>query len=110
MRLLFAPIVALSLLTGRAAAGDLPEPEIWFNPHGPADILNLWSDDAPWQQAANKVQVLVLVHWWHNQESDETLIPIFEFAKRHHMKIDLSTEPVRRDPGGCGLGEGYSYA
>src|ERR1700738_1810317 len=71
MHWLLAPLLALALLTGTASpasAGEHPPgPRIWFcpNPYTPnGDILNLWSDTAPWQSAAGKVDVLSIVHQW----------------------------------------------
>ena len=109
MRWLFAPLLAMSLLIGTPAVARVPEPEIWFNPHGPAvDLMAMWTQDAPWQQAARKVNVLSLVHWWVVQQSDATLTQVFDFAKQHHMQIELSTEPIAKLPTDtCGNEEGY---
>src|ERR1035438_8773063 len=69
MRWLFAPLLALSLWFGTgtaASAGEHPPgPDIWFTPNpftGNGDFLNLWTDDAPWQTAAVKVDALGIVH------------------------------------------------
>jgi hypothetical protein len=108
MRRLIAAILAVPLLCGTARATD-PLPQIWFNPHGPAlDLLNMWTDDAPWPEATKKVQVLVLVHWWILQQTDQTLAGIIAYAKQHHMLLDLSTEPIAGLAGDtCGNEEGY---
>jgi hypothetical protein len=109
MRWLLTPVLAMSLLIGPRVAAQTPEPEIWFNPHGaPVDILDMWTDTALWQQAAQRVNVLVLVHWWIRKQTDATLMQIFNFAKKHHMKIDLSTEPIAKiPPVTCGNEESY---
>lgn len=109
MRWFLTPFLAALLLIGPRADAQIPEPEIWFNPHGPAvDLLDMWTDDAPWRHAARKVKVLVLVHWWVRQQTDATLIQILDYAKQHHMMLDLSTEPVARLPTDtCGNEEGY---
>ncbi len=109
MRRSIAPFLATLLLTATCASAQQLKPEIWFNPHGPGvDLAQMWTQDAPWQDAAAKVQVLVLVHWWVRAQSDATLLQIRDFAKQHHMKIDLSTEPIAKFPSHvCGNEEGY---
>ena len=111
MRWFATPILMFSLLAGTPGSAKIPEPEIWFNPHGPVDMVNMWSDAAPWQQAAGKVQVLVVVDWWIRVATNRAqLIQMLDFAKEHHMKIDLDTQSVAKLPNEtCGGGEGYSY-
>jgi len=106
---MISPLLALLLLAGTPAAAQLPEPEVWFNPHGPGvDMYSMWTPTAPWQQAASKVNVLVLVHWVVRQATDDQLISMRDFAALHHMKIDLSTEPIAKFPTPvCGNEEGY---
>src|SRR5665213_3568684 len=110
MRWLLAPFLALLLFNTPANAQSVPEPDIWFNPHSPVDILNMWTDDAPWQTAASKVKVLVLVDWWIRQVATTAQVTqIVQFAARHHMKLDLDVEPVATFPtDNCGYGEGYA--
>lgn len=109
MRWSFAPVVIILLSIAMPVGAQTSRPEVWFNPHGPArDLLDMWTDNAPWQQAASKVQVLVLVHWWIRQATDAQLIQIRDFAQRHHMKIDISTEPIAKSLApACGQEEGY---
>jgi hypothetical protein len=112
MRWLLTPILAFSLVIGDAAAAPLPEPEIWFNGDGSAaDYTQMWTDTAPWTQAASKVKVVQLVDWWvRNPANYPVLVQIIGYAKRHHMEIALDTEPVAKFPTeSCGVGEGYSY-
>jgi hypothetical protein len=113
MRRLLAPLLALSLLIGAGAAipRDKTEfwPEIWFKPQSPLDWLNMWTDDAPWQLAANRVNVLGVIHWWLLGATDEQILAMFDFAQRHHMKVEMETEVITRyanQP--CGLIEGYT--
>ena len=56
--------------------------------------MQLWTDTAPWQQAAHNVQVLELVYWVMEQWTDAQVIEVTDFAKRHHMKILLSLEAM----------------
>jgi hypothetical protein len=70
----------------------------------------MWTAGAPWQHAAHKVGVLVLVHQIVGQMTTQELIQIRDFAAAHHMQIDLSTEAVAKLPNGtCGGEEGYTY-
>ena len=109
MRWLRMPLLALSLLAGTGMTGRHPNPEVWFNPHVPLDMMQLWTDTAPWQQAAHNVQVLELVYWVMEQWTDAQVIEVTDFAKRHHMKILLSLEAIGFIPGNpCGTVEGYS--
>ncbi len=72
-------------------------------------MMDMWSDDAPWPNAAKKVGVLEIVHWWLDTVTDQQVLEITDFAKQHHMKIDLEIEAVTRFPNQCGLGdEGYT--
>jgi hypothetical protein len=109
MRWLRMPLLALSLLmgTGLTAWGD--DPEIWFNPLSPVDMINMWTDTAPWQQAAGHVQVLGLVHWWIGQQTDAQLLQIAGFAQRHHMKIAFEAQAIEIFPGQPCATEGYSF-
>src|SRR6202790_4105082 len=113
MRWLLAPLLALSLLIGTGAAipPDRTEvwPEIWFKAQSPLDWLNMWTDDAPWQQAAGRVNVLGVIHWWLLGATDDQILALFNFAKRHHMKVEMETEVITRYADqSCGLIEGYT--
>jgi hypothetical protein len=113
MRWLLAPLLALSLLIGTGAAipPDKTEfwPEIWFKPQTPLDWLNMWTDDAPWQLAAGRVNVLGVIHWWLLGASDQQILAMFDFAARHHMKVEMETEVITRFADqSCGLIEGYT--
>src|ERR1017187_1747387 len=110
MRWLLAPFLALLLLTGTGAAGWGGEPEIWFNPNSRADWLNLWTDDAPWQNAAKRVGVIGIASWWLNDGTDDQILSIFAFAKRHHMKVEMETSMIAHyTTEACGHIEGYSF-
>jgi hypothetical protein len=107
MRRFLVPLLAVSLLVGPPAVAQHSEPEIWFYPLG-GDIYNLWSNDAPWQNAASKVNDIGLIHWWIREQSDATLLQIYAFAKQHHLRIHINFEPVARFVGDtCGNEEGY---
>jgi hypothetical protein len=109
------PILVLSFMTGIGLTGTgwsarAADPEIWFNPHTPADFMDMWTDDTPWQNAASKVQVLELVHWIIGGQTDAQILLMTDFAKRHNMKISVSLQSVTRFPGNpCGTTEGYSW-
>jgi hypothetical protein len=94
---------------GPGGTGRADNPEIWFNPHVPLDMMNMWTDDAPWQHAAHKVQVLGLVHWWIGQATDAQILEIADFAKRHHMKIAFEAQAIELLPGQPCTTEGYSF-
>jgi hypothetical protein len=110
MRWLFAPILALMLLSGTGQAQKMAEPITMYNPHGSmADMMNLFVKDSPWPEAAKKTQVLVLVHYWIVASPLDQVRQVVEFAKRHHMKIDLSVEPIRKyKTDTCPEFEGYT--
>jgi hypothetical protein len=118
MRWLLTPTLAFIWLIGAGStvsAGEHPRgPEIFFIPNANAftpDFPNLWSDDAPWQTAAKKVDVLGILHSWVLQASDAQILAVTEFAKRHHMKLDMDVEAVLRGPApACGQMEGYIWA
>src|SRR5215831_14169534 len=101
----------LFALSALAASPNLSLPEIWFNGLGSADMPALWDDNASWQQASARVNVIVLVHWWMRRPENQALLAqIVAYAKRHHMKIALDTEPVAKyQSQTCGGGEGYTY-
>jgi hypothetical protein len=115
MRWLRIPLLAVSFLTGTcmamtAAPAWSADPEVWFNPLSPLDFPNMWTSTAPWQNAAGKVQVLEIVHWWIDTATDQQILAITNFAKLHHMKIAMGTQAVERFPGNpCGTTEGYSW-
>src|SRR5665213_23085 len=94
MRWLLAPLLALSWLIGTGAVARAAAPEIWFNPNSRADWLNLWTDTAPWQQAASHVNVIGITSWWLNAGTDAQILSVFNFAKRHNMKVEMETSIV----------------
>jgi hypothetical protein len=108
MRSLFAPLLALTWLfsvslTARAA------PEIWFNGFTRADWLSLWDDNAPWQLAANRTNVIVIASWWLTATPDVEILAVFNFAKRHHIKVSMEAAMVARYPTDtCGFDEGHT--
>lgn len=114
---LLVPLLTMLLLTASGATAQpagpatrQAEPQIWFITTGQADSANMWTASAPWQHAARKVNVLVLVHEFISQMSVQELTQIRDFAAAHHMQIDLSTEAVAKLPNGtCGAEEGYTY-
>lgn len=109
MRWVRMPLLALSLLAGTGMTRRDPNPEVWFNPHVPLDMMDMWTDDAPWQHAAHKVQVLELVYWVMEEWTDAQVLEVTDFARHHHMKILLSLEAIGFIPGNpCGTVEGYS--
>jgi hypothetical protein len=107
LRWLVAPLLALSCLSSSPAAAD---PEIWFAPHGLSDWLNLWTDEADWQQAAQRTDVIQVVSWWLQAATDQQILALFDFAKSHHKKIEMETSVVESLPTeSCGNGEeGYT--
>ena len=111
MRWLLVPLLAMPLSIGALAVEPrLAEPQIWIAPIGRADAANMWTKDAPWQEAAKKVKVLVLVHHTISLANIPRLIEIRDFAKAHNWQIDLSTEAVgKMDNETCGGQEGYSW-
>src|SRR5258708_5460835 len=105
MRWLAALVFLLDVIISTARAqplpqpAPLPQPDIWFNPHTPVDMGDMWTDDAPWQSAASKVKVLVLVDWWVRDPANrDQLIQMLAFAQRHHMQLDLDIEPILHLP------------
>ena len=80
------PLLALSFMTGIGLMGTglsarADDPEIWFNPHSPVDYNDMWTDTAPWQNAASKVRVLDLVHWVVGQSTDAQILAIADFRQ-----------------------------
>jgi hypothetical protein len=110
MRWLILLLLAMSSLIGSPAGAQLPEPQIWFvaTAATQVDSPDMWTKNAPWQEAARKVKVLVIVHERVSQASVPELIQIRDFAKAHHMQIDLSTEAVAKTAI-CGGEEGYTW-
>jgi hypothetical protein len=103
MRWLRMPLLALYCITGLVGAARAADPEIWFNPYLKADFPNMWSDDAPWQKAASKVQVIELTHWWLDGATDAQVLALIGFVQRHHMKIGMQIQAVQRFVGNpCG--------
>jgi hypothetical protein len=113
MRWLLALLLAISSLisTERVTlAGEHPPgPNIWFIPNGKMDYLNMWANNAPWQSAAKKVDVLGIVHWWLLTVPDSQILAVVNFAKSRHMKLDFEIEAVAKFPTqACGGSEGYT--
>jgi len=109
MRWLLAPFLGLSCLTGAGTAAWSADPEIWFNPHPTLDWQQLFSDAAPWQNAASHVQVMEVVYWWLDTATDAQVQAIGDFAREHHMKIDLEIAAVGiTSADTCGVLEGYT--
>jgi hypothetical protein len=117
MRLLILPLLGLACLIGigpLAMAGEHPlGPEIWFIPNpnnGPPDFDALWSDEAPWQDAAKKVDVLSVEQSWFEWATDAQIMTVFDFAKRHHMKVNMDVQGITHQaPPACGNIEGYLW-
>jgi hypothetical protein len=109
MRWILAPLLALFWQAGTGASVRASEPEIWFNPFARADWLNLWTDDAPWQLAASRVNVIAIANWWLTVGTDDQILAVFDFARRHHIKIEMETSIIADDRTlSCGHTEGYS--
>jgi hypothetical protein len=117
MRWLILPLLGLALSSGigsLATAGEHPlGPEIWFIPNpngGPPDFDALWSDSAPWQDAAQKVDVLSVEQSWFEWASDAQIQAAFDFAKSHHMKVNMDVQGITHQaPPACGNIEGYLW-
>lgn len=81
------------------------------NPFVPnSDFLNVFSDTAPWQTAASKVDVLGIVHQWLLAATDQQILSLVNFAKSHHMKLDLEIEAITQaNDQACPHVEGFVF-
>ncbi len=89
--------------------------EIWFGPPQTAvDFMDLFSPDAPWQEAASHVRVLLLTGKYLSGAPQDDVDRIVEDMNRRHIAIGLSVGVMESGPpsshpscGGQGLVEGY---
>jgi hypothetical protein len=117
MRWLLATLLALTWMastfnTVRAAEPSTVRaalPEIWFNGFSRGDWLKLWNDDAPWKLAASRTNVIAIASWWLTVVPDDQILAVFNFAKRHHIKVAMEEAMVARyATDTCGVDEGHS--
>jgi hypothetical protein len=75
---------------------------------GSDDFLQLFTVDAPWQQATKNIQVFKLYgEWVFNHSGDEQLKKVISDLNRRGLAIAIETGPL--DPQGCGEGiEGFA--
>ena len=103
-------LLALSRVAG---AG----PEIWFAPEDSirrvqrgdpwkGDFMDLFPADAPWKQAAGRVQVFEIYPQFLSRASDDTLRAVFEGLKRRNIALAISYGLLHR-PKGAEMHEGY---
>lgn len=112
-----APVLVFS---GSIAHTDPPQcPEIWFAPldqefrpnlngGGSVDYMDLFRPDAPWPNAASRVNVFNLNGWFIGHASDSDIQTAVSWLRQHRMKIatNLGLLTARET---CGKGiEGYS--
>jgi hypothetical protein len=97
-------------------------PLVWFNPlpplppgsdlgfsHGSDDYMELFTPDAPWQQAAERVDVFRIYSSWASlYASDEELVQVYEDLRSRGiaLAIEVGALPIP-EPGTCSSGEGY---
>jgi hypothetical protein len=97
--------------------------EIWFAPpaapigtrlHRAVDLMDLFSPEAPWPQAASHVKVFKLYGSYLTRAPQEEIERIVEDLKRRHIAIALEVGVMNVGPaathprcGGFGLVEGY---
>jgi len=109
--LLFCAV--LYAFTGLAGA----QSEIWFAPEDSirraqrgdpwkGDFMDLFPPDAPWKNAAARVQVFEIYPQFLSRASDDTLRAVFEGLKRRHIALAISYGMLHR-PKGAEMHEGY---
>lgn len=106
---------------------QLPHParsqEIWFAPpaaavdtrlHRAVDLMDLFSPEAPWQQAASKVKVFILYGSYVSHAPQDEVDRIVGDLNRRHIPLALAIGVMNVGPrdtnppcGGLGLVEGY---
>jgi hypothetical protein len=87
-----------------AALDPLQRPEVGYG--GSPQYMDLFSPDAPWQQAASHVRVYKIYPQWISQASDAELRRQFTDLKRRGIALALEAGPMTAS-GSCGKGEGY---
>ncbi len=86
-----------------------PEDITYALPPGQLDFHQLWTADAPWQEALANVDVYRL-HAFQVRHylSDDQLLTLFDFLEEHQIPLMLETEPLRvPDPEECDHTESY---
>jgi len=75
---------------------------------GSDDFMQLFTEDAPWPQSAENLQVFKLYgEWVFNHQGDEILKSVVADLNRRGLAIAVETGPL--DPDGCGEGiEGFA--
>lgn len=78
-------------------------------PDGSEDFHALFDDDAPWQEALGRVDGFKLHSWMiRHYLTDEELIRIDEFLRRHGIALMIEAEPLDPpDPAECDHTESY---
>ena len=73
----------------------------------PADFMELFLPDAPWQHVASELAVFKLSTQFILSASDDMLRTVFTDLRRRHLKIAVEIGTVVRLDA-CGKGEGYA--
>ena len=73
----------------------------------PADYMDLFRPDAPWQQSAARLTVFKLSTQFVTRAPIEQLSLVIQDLRRRHIALGLETGVLAADRG-CGRGEGYS--
>jgi hypothetical protein len=93
------------------------EPEIWFAPEDSirrvqrgdpwkGDFMDLFPPEAPWKNAAARVQVFEIYPQFLSRASDQELSAVFEGLKRRKIALAVSYGMLHR-PKGAEMHEGY---
>jgi len=118
-----APSVAIGIMLSALLSRAVPSQEIWFAPpaapvetrlHRAVDLMDLFSADAPWQQAASRVKVFMLYGSYLSRAPQEEVDRIVGDLNRRHIPIALAVGVMNVGPkathppcGGLGQVEGY---
>jgi hypothetical protein len=108
MRRISTLIAALLCLMSQSTTTRAQLSEIWFNPNTPLDWRQMFTPTAPWQMAANQVNVMEIEPFYLLEAGDPELLNLLRFIQLHHMKVDVDVESIAKLPGACmGTTEGY---
>jgi hypothetical protein len=107
-----AALGAISIMSGQAQAvqfwlaGEDPVVQADKHKSDPADFMELFRPDAPWQHAASRLAVFKISTQLVLRGSEADLSTVFADLRRRGIALAMEAPMLRTDRG-CGGGEGY---
>jgi hypothetical protein len=108
------------LLPGLAGAAQTGAPAYWLggvdsvvredrHASDPADYMQLFQPDSPWQKGASRVTVFKISMQFASRSNEADLATLITDLRRRRIGLAIEMGMLRNDRG-CGKGEGYMQA